>query len=190
MPICHCLQRCAIVLTRQDIITSSVFMLGSSSQTRRLESHRERKFLRQAVLFADVTISVTIFGTAKNSATMEVQKQNKSYTKLRGFWSACELCRSSDRRFLAKYCQLLRIAGVAWSAQRIPPVVNFDFPDRKEIISLLLNKVCKGLKLINIFVTKDLMLAIVTFRSSRHCSCQQWKVRSDLVSLVNWPLVC
>jgi hypothetical protein len=23
-------------------------------------------------------------------------------TKLRGFWSACELCRSSDRRFLAK----------------------------------------------------------------------------------------
>jgi hypothetical protein len=37
-------------------------------------------------------------------------------------WSASELCRPSDRRFLAKY-QLLRIEDVAWSAQRIPPVV-------------------------------------------------------------------
>jgi hypothetical protein len=35
-------------------------------------------------------------------------------------WSASELCRPSDRRFLAEYYQLLRIEGVAWSAQRIP----------------------------------------------------------------------
>jgi hypothetical protein len=35
-----------------------------------------------------------------------------------------------DRRFLAKQCQLLGIEGVAWSAQRIPTVVNLDFLDR------------------------------------------------------------
>jgi hypothetical protein len=35
-------------------------------------------------------------------------------------WCASELCRPSDCRLLAKYCQLLRIEGVAWSAQRIP----------------------------------------------------------------------
>jgi hypothetical protein len=39
------------------------------------------------------------------------------------------ICRSSDRRLLAKYCQLLRIEGVAGSAQRIPTVVNLDFLD-------------------------------------------------------------
>jgi hypothetical protein len=38
-------------------------------------------------------------------------------------WSASELCRPSDHRLLAKYYELLRIEGVAWSAQRIPPVV-------------------------------------------------------------------
>jgi hypothetical protein len=39
-------------------------------------------------------------------------------------WSASELCRPSDRRL---WCQLLRIEGVAWSAQRMPTVVNLDF---------------------------------------------------------------
>jgi hypothetical protein len=44
-------------------------------------------------------------------------------------WSASELCRPSDRRLLAKSCQLLRIEGVAWSAQRIPPIVSLGFLD-------------------------------------------------------------
>jgi hypothetical protein len=36
-------------------------------------------------------------------------------------WSASELCRPSDRRLI------LRMEGVAWSAQRIPPVVSLGF---------------------------------------------------------------
>jgi hypothetical protein len=47
-------------------------------------------------------------------------------------WSASELCRPSDHRLSAKYCQLLRIEGVSWSVQRIPTVVNLGFLDRKK----------------------------------------------------------
>jgi hypothetical protein len=34
------------------------------------------------------------------------------------------------------YCQLLRIDGVAWSAQLIPTAVNFGFLDRSRYISI------------------------------------------------------
>jgi hypothetical protein len=51
--------------------------------------------------------------------------------KLRGFGPLANYAdRPSDRRLLAKQCQLLRIEGVAWSAQRIPPVVSLGFIDR------------------------------------------------------------
>jgi hypothetical protein len=34
------------------------------------------------------------------------------------------------------YCQLLRIEGVAWSAQRIPTAVNIGFQDRSRYFSI------------------------------------------------------
>jgi hypothetical protein len=33
-------------------------------------------------------------------------------------------------------CQLLRIEGVAWSAQRIPMAINFGFLDRSRYFSI------------------------------------------------------
>jgi hypothetical protein len=50
--------------------------------------------------------------------------------KTPGLQSASELYRPSDRCLSAKLVPTLADRGVAWSAQRIPTVVNFGFLDR------------------------------------------------------------
>jgi hypothetical protein len=50
--------------------------------------------------------------------------------KLRGFYSASELYRPSDRRLSAKLVPTFADRGVAWSAQRIPrPLILFSSPE-------------------------------------------------------------
>jgi hypothetical protein len=50
--------------------------------------------------------------------------------------SASELYRPSDRRFSAKFFQLVRIEGATWSAWRIPPAVFLGFLDRSRYFSI------------------------------------------------------
>jgi hypothetical protein len=51
--------------------------------------------------------------------------------KFRGFNSASDLYRLRDSRWSANFIvNLCRQSGVAWSARRLPTVVNLDFLDR------------------------------------------------------------
>jgi hypothetical protein len=47
-----------------------------------------------------------------------------------------ELYPSSDPACRRSYCPLLRIEGVAWSAQRILKAVNFGFIDPEPLLSI------------------------------------------------------
>jgi hypothetical protein len=84
--------------------------------------------------FKDCTLPLT---TGKNPTKLgpinradpylQTQNQNKAgyinkKKRTLWLWSAGELCQPSDRH-------LLGIEGVAWSAQRIPPVVSLGFLD-------------------------------------------------------------
>jgi hypothetical protein len=60
----------------------------------------------------------------------KLKLKNKNKTKLRDFWFASEFYRPSERRLLAKLVPTFAVAGVAWSAQLIPPAISLGFLDR------------------------------------------------------------
>jgi hypothetical protein len=67
-------------------------------------------------------------------------KKIKNITNIKkltpSLWPASELYRPSDRRLLAQLVPNFRIESVAWSAQRIPTVVNLGFLDRSRYLFL------------------------------------------------------
>jgi hypothetical protein len=64
--------------------------------------------------------------------------KNLKRTELRGFDPRANYTDRETTACWRSYCQLLRIEGVAWSAQRIPTVVNLGFLDEKPNLSFKL----------------------------------------------------
>jgi hypothetical protein len=60
----------------------------------------------------------------------------KTKTKLSGFGPRANYTDRATAAFWRSKCQLLRIEGVAWSAQRIPTVVNLGFLGRSRYFFL------------------------------------------------------
>jgi hypothetical protein len=55
---------------------------------------------------------------------------NAYLKKLRGFSPQANYTDRATAAFRRSWCQLLRLEGVAWSAQRNPTAVNLGFLDR------------------------------------------------------------
>jgi hypothetical protein len=60
----------------------------------------------------------------------------KRLVKLRGFSPQSNYTDRATADYQLSKCQLLRIEGVAWSAQRIPTAVNLGFLDRSRYFSI------------------------------------------------------
>jgi hypothetical protein len=76
----------------------------------------------------------------KCSDAMDILEYNSSEkqlkTKLRGFspqanYLYTDRATAADQR---SWCQILRMEGVAWSAERIPTAVNLDFLDPEPLL--------------------------------------------------------
>jgi hypothetical protein len=103
-------------------------MLQASSLTPwNLKRERER-FLTHLTLFS----CKDIIQGLSSSHYPEFSEKKLTKTKLRGFYSASELYRPSDRRLSAKLIPTF----CAWSAQRIPTAVNLGFLDRSRYFSI------------------------------------------------------
>jgi hypothetical protein len=61
---------------------------------------------------------------------IELLQFTTTKTKLRGLIPQANYTDRATAAFRRSWRQLLRVEGVAWSAQRIPTTVNLDFLDR------------------------------------------------------------
>jgi hypothetical protein len=70
------------------------------------------------------------------SRKVEFARNQTKKTILRGFGPRANYTDRATAACWRSQCQLLRIEGVAWPAQRIPTVVNLGFLDRSRYFSI------------------------------------------------------